>query len=173
MKFLTKTSVPGFEIHAAEAGDESIILEFIRALAEYEKLADEVVANSKDLHKYLFSENKVAEVLIGVYKKEAVGFAIFFQNFSTFLAKPGIYLEDLFILEEFRGKGLGKSLLTYLAKLTVERGCGRLEWAVLDWNEPSIKFYESLGAQTLKEWMINRVSGEGLIKMAGEFEGKE
>jgi GNAT superfamily N-acetyltransferase len=125
-----------------------------------------VVATEADLEHYLFGKERVAEVILGFEGEIPVGFALFFHNFSTFLGKPGIYLEDLFILEEYRGKGYGKSLLTYLAKLAVERNCGRLEWAVLDWNEPSIEFYKSLGASLLDEWIVNRVSGEKLHKLA-------
>ena len=170
MKFLSHTNIREFTIFSAEQGDEKLILEFITALEIYEKLEDEVIATTDDLNKYLFSESKVAEVIIGVYKGEAVGFALYFHNFSTFLGKPGIYLEDLFVYEKYRGKGFGKSLLTYLAKICTDRNCGRLEWAVLDWNEPSIKFYESLGAKIMKEWLINRVTGDSLEEMSKMFE---
>jgi len=155
-----------FTLRAAGKADVHLILEFIKELAEYERLAHEVVATEADLEHYLFGKDKVAEVILGFEGVIPVGFALFFHNFSTFLGKPGIYLEDLFILEEYRGKGYGKSLLTYLAKLAVERNCGRLEWAVLDWNEPSIEFYKSLGASLLDEWIVNRVSGEKLHKLA-------
>jgi GNAT superfamily N-acetyltransferase len=155
-----------FTIRVAESADIPLILEFIRKLAEYERLSHEVVAKEADLELYLFGKNKVAEVILAYEGEIPVGFALFFQNFSTFLGKPGIYLEDLFVLEEYRGKGYGKSLLTYLAKLAVERKCGRLEWAVLDWNEPSIEFYKSLGASLLDEWIVNRVTGEKLLKLA-------
>jgi len=169
MKLISKTSIAYFEIHSAEPGDEKLILEFINHLAEYEKLSHEVIATPEDLRKHLFGDQVVAEVIFGVYKGEVVGFALFFHNFSTFLGKPGIYLEDLFVLEQYRGKGFGKSLLTYLAKLAVERNCGRLEWSVLDWNEPAIKFYKSLGASIMEEWLINRVTGVKLEGMAGMF----
>lgn len=155
-----------FTIRVAESADVPLILEFIRKLADYERLSHEVVASEADLELYLFGKNKVAEVILAYEGEIPVGFALFFQNFSTFLGKPGIYLEDLFVLEEYRGKGYGKSLLTYLAKLAVERKCGRLEWAVLDWNEPSIEFYKSLGASLLDEWIVNRVTGEKLHKLA-------
>ena len=158
--------IDDFEILPASKKDIPLILDFIKALAKYEKLLHEVVTTEKDLEKYLFSEEKVAEVVIGYYKTEAVGFALYFHNFSTFVGKPGIYLEDLYVHEKFRGKGFGKKLLTYLAKLAVKRNCGRLEWAVLDWNEPSINFYKSLGANIMKEWLINRVAGEELDKLA-------
>lgn len=170
MKFLSKTSIPNFEIYKAEYGDEKTILSFINSLAKYEKLSHEVVATEEDLKEHLFGSNKVAEVILGKSEDTVVGFALFFHNFSTFLGKPGIYLEDLFVLEEQRGKGFGKSILTYLAKLAVERNCGRLEWSVLDWNEPAIDFYKSLGAKTMDGWLINRVSGESLEGMAEKFE---
>jgi len=156
-----------FGIRNADKADVPLIFGFIRKLADYERLSDEVVATEKDLEKYLFGPEKVAEVILGFEGEVAVGFALFFPNFSTFLGKPGIYLEDLFVLEDYRGKGYGKSLLTFLARLAVKRGCGRLEWAVLDWNEPSIEFYKSLGAVLLNEWIVNRVTGEKLVKLAG------
>lgn len=155
-----------FSIRVAEKNDVPLILEFIRKLADYERLSHEVVATEQDLERYLFGRDRVAEVILGFEGEVPVGFALFFPNFSTFLGKPGIYLEDLFVLEEHRGKGYGKSLLTYLARLAVERNCGRLEWAVLDWNEPSIEFYKSLGASLLNEWIVNRVTGESLAKLA-------
>jgi len=155
-----------FNLRVAEQADIPLILEFIRKLADYERLSHEVVATEADLELYLFGKDRVAEVILAFEGEIAVGFALFFHNFSTFLGKPGIYLEDLFVLEEYRGKGYGKKLLTYLAKLAVERKCGRLEWAVLDWNEPSIEFYKSLGASLLDEWIVNRVTGEKLHKLA-------
>lgn len=160
------TNIDPFTLRIAEEKDVSLILDFIRRLAEYERLSHEVVATEEDLKLYLFGQEKVAEVILGYEGKIAVGFALFFHNFSTFLGKSGIYLEDLFVLEEHRGKGYGKTLLTYLAKLATERDCGRLEWAVLDWNEPSIEFYKSLGARILDEWIVNRVTGESLAKLA-------
>ena len=163
------TRIDGFEIRKAGRGDVSLILDFIRKLAEYEKLMHEVVATEEQLEKYLFGEEKVAEVVIGTYLGDPVGFALYFYNFSTFLAKPGIYLEDLFVLEAHRGKGFGKLLLAYLAKLAVEKGCGRLEWAVLDWNEPSIRFYKSLGAKLMDEWIVNRITGRELEELANQY----
>lgn len=163
------TRIDQFTLRIAEEKDVSLILDFIRKLAAYEKLSHEVVATEEDLKRYLFGKEKVAEVVLGYEGKVAVGFALFFHNFSTFLGKPGIYLEDLYVLEEHRGKGYGKIILTYLAKLARERECGRLEWAVLDWNEPSIEFYKSLGATLLNEWIINRVSGESLVKLAEKY----
>ena len=165
----TPEKTEGFLIRQAERPDIPLIYDFIYRLAEYEKLTHEMVATQEDLEKYLFGEEKVAEVVIAYEDSAPVGFALFFHNFSTFLAKPGIYLEDLFVLEEYRGKGYGKRLLVYLAKLAVERDCGRLEWAVLDWNEPSIKFYKSLGAIMLNEWIVNRVTGNELKELAGMF----
>ena len=120
-----------------------------------------------DLDTYLFGEKKLAEVLIGYFNNQPVGFALFFRNFSTFLGKPGIYLEDIFIREKFRGRGFGKALLIELSKIAVERDYGRLEWAVLDWNKSAINFYESLGANIMKEWLICRVTGNALNKLAG------
>ena len=160
------TSNTGFTIRKAKEEDVPVILIFIKALAEYEKLSHEVVATEMDLRRHLFGENRVAEVLIGYEDSLPVGFALFFHNFSTFLGKPGIYLEDLFVLEEHRGKGYGTRLLASLAVLALERDCGRLEWAVLDWNEPSIEFYKSLGARIMDEWIVNRMNGEPLLKLA-------
>lgn len=164
-----KTNIEGFLIRKAEKEDVSIVLDFIKKLAEYEKLSHEVVATEKNLDKYLFGKEKVAEVVIGYYQEKPVAFALYIYNFSTFLARPGIYLEDLFVLEEYRGKGFGKVLLTYLAKIATEKNCGRLEWAVLDWNEPSIEFYKSLGARFMNEWIINRMTGEALVGLAAQF----
>lgn len=158
-----------FKIRSAELEDVPVILDFIKGLAEYEKLEHEVVATEAELERYLFGEERVAEVLLGYEGDVPVGFALFFHNFSTFLGKPGIYLEDLFVLEEYRGKSYGKKLLSKLAALALERNCGRLEWAVLDWNEPSIEFYKSLGAKTMDEWLINRLSGKDLANLAAEF----
>ena len=160
------TSNTEFTIRKAKEEDVPVILRFIIALAEFEKLSHEVVATEEDLSRHLFGENRVAEVLIGYEGRLPVGFALFFHNFSTFLGKPGIYLEDLFVLEEHRGKGYGTRLLASLAALALERDCGRLEWAVLDWNEPSIEFYKSLGARMMDEWIVNRISDEPLLKLA-------
>ncbi|MFH0756161.1 MAG: GNAT family N-acetyltransferase [Bacteroidota bacterium] len=164
-----KAKIEGFQIRKAERSDVPLVLDFIRKLAGYEHLSHEVVATEAQLERYLFGEEKVAEVIIGSYRDVPVGFALYFFNFSTFLAKPGIYLEDLFVLEEYRGKGFGKTLLAYLAQLALKMNCGRLEWAVLDWNEPSISFYKSLGARQMEEWIINRMTGEALEKLADRF----
>ncbi len=163
------TKIDDFFIRKAEKADVSLVLDFIKKLAAFERLSHEVVATEEQLAKYLFGEEQVAEVVFGYYRDVPVGFALYFYNFSTFLAKPGIYLEDLYVLEEQRGMGFGKALLTYLARLAVEKDCGRLEWAVLDWNEPSIEFYKSLGANVMDEWLVNRLTGEGLIKLSEQF----
>ena len=141
------------------------ILEFIRALAAYEKMSDEVVATEELLREWIF-EKKKAEVLFACEDGKEVGFALFFHNFSTFLGRVGIYLEDLFVLPEYRGKGYGTGLLKKLAQIAVERGCGRLEWWCLDWNQPSIDLYRSLGAELMDEWTTYRLTGETLEKMA-------
>ena len=157
-----------FEIKLATAADTPVILSFIKKLAVYEKLAHEVTATEDTLRETLFGERRYAEVIIGYHGSEPVGFALFFHNYSTFLGKPGIYLEDLFVDERYRGKGFGKALLIYLAKLAKQRNCGRLEWSVLDWNEPSIKFYKSLGARSMDEWNVFRLTGETLDRLANE-----
>ena len=159
------TSIDGFKIRFAEEKDVSLILSFIKGLAEYEKLSNEVVATENILRESLFKE-KAAEVIIGEYNGEPVGFALFFHNFSTFLGRPGLYLEDLFIIPEMRGKGFGKTMLSFLAKIAVDRNCGRFEWWCLDWNEPSIKFYKSIGAVLMEGWTTFRVTGKELIDLA-------
>ncbi|MDF1575898.1 MAG: GNAT family N-acetyltransferase [Bacteroidales bacterium] len=158
-----------FIIREAQKEDVPLILDFIKKLAEYERLSHEVVATEADLEKYLFGDERVAEVVIGYEGELPVGFALFFHNFSTFLGKPGIYLEDLFVLESHRGKGYGKLLLASLAARALERDCGRLEWAVLDWNTPSIEFYKSLGARMMDEWIVNRMTGDSLVKLASKY----
>jgi GNAT superfamily N-acetyltransferase len=156
-----------FQIRSANETDVKLILQFIKGLGEYEKLSHEVIATEEKLYKTLFQQ-KMAEVIIGEYKGEPVGFALFFHNYSTFLGQAGIYLEDLYINPEMRGKGLGKSMLKYLATLAVERDCGRLEWACLDWNEPSICFYKGLGAEALNDWTVYRLKGKTLRDMAAD-----
>jgi GNAT superfamily N-acetyltransferase len=153
-------------IRTATAADVPQILDFIRALAEYEKLAHRVVATEELLHGTLFGSKRYAEVLLAEDDGKAVGFVLFFHNYSTFLARPGIYLEDLFVIPEARGHGHGKALLARLAQLAIERDCGRVEWAVLDWNAPSIAFYESLGAQMLTDWKIFRLTGSALENLS-------
>lgn len=152
-------------IRFATEKDVGLILGFIKGLAEYEKMENEVTATPELLKEWIF-EKKKAEVIFALDNGKEVGFALFFHNFSTFLGKSGIYLEDLFVLPEHRGKGHGKALLKELAKITVERGCGRLEWCCLDWNKPSIDFYLSLGAKPMDDWTIYRMTGETLIKFA-------
>ena len=152
-------------IRPAEEKDCGIILDFIRGLAEYERMSDQVVATEELLREWIF-EKKKAEVLIACEGEKPVGFALFFHNFSTFLGRAGIYLEDLFVFPEYRGRGYGRALLKRLAQITVERGCGRLEWACLDWNKPSIDFYLSLGAVAMEEWTVYRLTGDTLNAMA-------
>ena len=152
-------------IRPAEEKDCGIILEFIRGLAEYERMSDQVVATEELLREWIF-EKKKAEVLIACEGEKPVGFALFFHNFATFLGRAGIYLEDLFVFPEYRGRGYGRALLKRLAQITVERGCGRLEWACLDWNKPSIDFYLSLGAVPMEEWTVYRLTGDTLNAMA-------
>ena len=149
----------------AEREDTGLILQFIRALAEYEHMTEDVVATEELLEEWLFEKEK-AEVIFAVAGEKEVGFALFFHNFSTFLGRAGVYLEDLFVFEEFRGEGYGKALLEELARITVERGCGRLEWCCLDWNQPSIDFYRSMDAEAMDEWTTYRLTGDRLLKMA-------
>lgn len=146
--------------------DTALILEFIHALADYEKMSDQVIADEKLLREWIFEKQK-AEVLFAVEDGVEVGFALFFHNFSTFLGRAGIYLEDLFVKPEYRGRGHGKALIKELARIAVERGCGRLEWCCLDWNKPSIDFYISLGAEPMEEWTTYRLSGDRLKTVAG------
>lgn len=153
-------------IRAATAADVPQILRFIEALADYEKLSHEVQATEEKLNATLFGAKPAAEVLIAEWQGKPAGFALFFHNYSTFLAKPGIYLEDLFVYPEFRGKGIGKALLIELARRCVENGFGRLEWSVLDWNTLAIDFYRSLGAKLMDEWTVNRVTGDALLALA-------
>lgn len=152
------------DIRFAAEDDCATILHFIKELASYENMLDEVVATEELLREWLF-EKKKAEVLIASVDGKDIGFALFFHNFSTFLGRSGIYLEDLFVMPEYRGCGYGKSLLQKLAKITLERGCGRLEWCCLDWNQPSIDFYKSLGAVPMEDWTIYRVTGDTLKEL--------
>src|SRR5262249_37998601 len=158
-------------IREATEADVPLILQFIRDLAEYERLADRVVANEEKLRRTLFGSPRFAEVLIAEENGAPAGFALFFHNYSTFLAQPGIYLEDLFVRQEMRGRGIGKALLARLARIARDRGCGRVEWAVLDWNEPSIGFYRSIGAMSLDDWLIMRLTGEALTALADDSIG--
>jgi GNAT superfamily N-acetyltransferase len=162
------SAIPNFKIVPAREADVPIILRFIRELAEYEKLLDVVIATEDSLRRTLFGERPFAEVLLGYYDDQPVAFALFFHNYSTFLSKPGIYLEDLYVKPEMRGKGFGKALLKHLAKIATQRGCGRFEWSVLDWNAPSIAFYKALGAVPMDEWTVFRVTGAALDALAAE-----
>jgi len=158
--------MPRIEIRAAKPDDVPLIFALIGELAEYEKLSHEVVATEQQIRTALFGARAVAEVVIASLDGAPVGFALFFPNYSTFLGRPGLYLEDLFVRPEARGFGAGRELLEYLARLAVERGWGRLEWRVLDWNEPSIAFYRKLGAEPLEDWTVFRVTGDALKKLA-------
>lgn len=149
----------------AQRSDAPLILQFIRELADYEKMSDEVVADEETLEEWMFDKGK-AEVLFAVVDGKEVGYALFFHNFSTFLGRAGIYLEDLFVKPEHRGKGYGKALLKQLASIAVERKCGRLEWSCLDWNQPSIDFYRSLGAEPMSDWTVYRMTGDTLNNLA-------
>jgi GNAT superfamily N-acetyltransferase len=158
--------MPGFEVRDGIEGDVPLILTLIRELAEYERLSHEVSATEELLRESLFGERPVAEVVIGEADGRPAAFALFFHSFSTFLGKPGIYLEDLYVRPEFRGRGFGKIMLARLARLAKARGCGRLEWWVLDWNEPAIRFYKGLRAEAMEDWTVYRVSGEALDDLA-------
>jgi GNAT superfamily N-acetyltransferase len=164
------TKNPDINLRVANESDVALILNFIKALAEYEKLSHEVTATDELLKQKLFGEKQVAEVILAFYKNEPAGFALFFHNFSTFIGKPGIFLEDLFVKPEYRSKGIGKILLSYLGVLAVERDCGRIEWAVLDWNDPAIKFYKKLGAKPMDEWTVFRVTGETIHDLANQLD---
>ena len=155
-----------FEIRPAHVEDVPIILELIRDLATYERAPDEVTATEEQLVDVLFGERPTAEVLLAFEGQSPVGFAVYFYNFSTWLGRPGLYLEDLFINPEKRGKGYGRALLVELAKIARDRECGRLEWAVLDWNEPAIKFYRTLGAKPMHEWTVFRLTRDGIARLA-------
>lgn len=153
---IPEVTIDDFHIRCATPADVGLILTFIKELAEYEQMLDDVVATEELLTEFIFRQKK-AEVILGEYKNEPVCFALYFHNFSTFLGRPGIYLEDLFVKPEMRGKGFGKALLSYLSKLAIKRGCGRIEWSCLDWNEPSIQFYKQLGAKPMDEWTVYRL----------------
>lgn len=157
------------EIRKASKEDVPLILKMIKDLAEYEKLLHEVTATQEILMETLFGDTPRAEVVLGYFNEKPVAFALYFYNFSTFLGKPGIYLEDLYVVPSARGKGFGKNMLAYLAKLAVAKDCGRLEWWVLDWNKSAIGFYESIGAKAMDEWTVYRVSGGELRKLSDEY----
>lgn len=164
------TLASGARLRFANAADVPAILGFIRELADYEQLRHEVTASEATLSATLFGDPRYAEVILAEVDNQPVGMALFFHNYSTFLAQPGIHLEDLYVQPEHRGSGLGKALITRLAQLAVERHCGRLEWQVLDWNEPARRFYRSLGAKPLDGWLTKRVTGDTLEQMAAQFE---
>jgi GNAT superfamily N-acetyltransferase len=156
------------EIKFASINDVPLILHFIKELAQYEKLLDQVVATEENLRDSLFGNKKYAEVILAHVDNIPAGFALFFHNFSTFLGKPGIYLEDLYVVPDMRGKGVAKKILSFLAKLAIDRDCGRLEWSVLDWNKPAIDFYKNIGATPMDEWTVQRVTGQALIDLANK-----
>ena len=158
--------MPELEIRAAAEDDVPLILSLIKELAGYERLSHEVVATEETLRASLFGERQVAETLLAHLGDDPAGFALFFYNFSTFLYRPGIYLEDLYVRPEYRGAGVGRALLVHLAGLARDRDCGRLEWSVLDWNEPAIGFYESIGASPVSGWTVYRVTGRALEELA-------
>lgn len=160
-----KMNSANFNLRLATIDDTELVLDFIKELAEYEHMSDQVVATPELLKDTIFVQKK-AEVIIAEYNDKPVGFALFFHNYSTFLGRPGIYLEDLYVKEEMRGKGFGTRILSYLAELATERDCGRLEWACLNWNEPSIQFYKQMGAVPMNEWTVYRLQGEALHNMA-------
>lgn len=154
------------EVRAARPDDVPLLLELINQLAEYERMADEVVATEARLRETLFGERPAAEAAIASLDDRPVGFALWFYNYSTFLGRPGLYLEDLFVKPEHRGRGVGKALLAHLARVAVAKGCGRMEWSVLDWNEPAIRFYRSLGAKAMDEWTVYRLTGDAIRRLA-------
>ncbi|HXV79153.1 MAG TPA: GNAT family N-acetyltransferase [Candidatus Binatia bacterium] len=162
------TDSSGFHIRPATASDVSVILGFIKKLARYERLSAEVVATEELLRETLFDGRQTAEVAIGYLDRQPVGFVLFFHNYSTFLGKPGLYIEDLFVDEDYRRHGYGRALLLYVARLAKKRNCGRLEWSVLDWNQPAINFYQKLGALPMTEWTVFRVSGQRLDELASD-----
>ncbi len=162
------TAPPEFTIRAATENDVATILGLIKELAEYEHLSHEVEATEVDIHQSLFGDHPVAEALIGEQDGVAVSFALFFYNFSTFLGKPGIYLEDLYVKPQYRSNGFGRRMLAHIARLAKERNCGRFEWSVLDWNEPAIRAYDSLKARPMKEWILYRLTGDALDQLAQE-----
>ena len=157
---------PPFSIRPATADDVKTIHAFITALAEYENLTQEVTASVDDLRRELFGSTPRGEVLLACEDEVPIGFALFFHNFSTFLGRPGLYVEDVFVLPEYRGRGYGRALMIQLAKVAHQRGCGRFEWTVLDWNQPAIDFYRTLGAESKQEWVIQRISGPALAELA-------
>lgn len=162
------TDTPGFQIKSAAESDVPVILSFIKKLARYERLSHEVAATEDLLRGTLFGEQRTAEVAIGYFETKPVGFVLFFHNYSTFLGKPGLYIEDLFVDEDCRRRGYGRALLLHVARLAKERDCGRLEWAVLDWNQPAIDFYTKVGALPMSEWTVFRITGKSLDELAAQ-----
>lgn len=158
----------GLRIRQAEPADVPILLDLIRGLAEYERLLEQLSATEDGLRSHLFGERPAAEAVLAEEGAAAVGFALYFQNFSTFLGRPGLYLEDLFVRPEYRGRGYGKALMVFVARLAHARGCGRLEWSVLDWNTPAQDFYRTLGARPLDDWIGQRMTGEAIARLAAE-----
>jgi len=163
---VSATGTPEFQIKSAAESDIPVILSFIKKLARYERLSHEVVATEELLRETLFGSRPTAEVAIGYLESTPVGFVLFFNNYSTFLGKPGLYIEDLFVDENYRRRGCGRALLLHVARLAKERDCGRLEWAVLDWNQPAIDFYKKLGAVPMSEWTVFRITGKRLDELA-------
>jgi GNAT superfamily N-acetyltransferase len=162
------TDTRGFQIKSATESDVSVILSFVKKLARYEQLLHEVVATEDLLRETLFGKRRTTEVAIGYLETKPVGFVLFFHNYSTFLGKPGLYIEDLFVDEDYRRRGYGRALLLHVARLAKQRDCGRLEWSVLDWNQPAIDFYKKLGALPMNEWTVFRVAGKSLDELAAE-----
>lgn len=169
MNTTISTQIKGFQLKFAEKSDIPAIYSFIKGMAVYEKLDHEFAATEELLEEHLFGKDRAAEVILGFFNNTPVSMALFFKNFSTFLAKPGLYLEDLFVTEDMRGRGFGKIMLSYLADLTVERNYGRLEWSVLDWNTPAVEFYQSIGAVPMKGWTLQRLTGEALFNLSENF----
>jgi GNAT superfamily N-acetyltransferase len=161
---------PALSIRPVRAEEVDLVMQFIRELAEYERLTHEVTARTEDIRAALFGPRPYAEAVFGCLDGEPRGFALYFHNFSTFLGKPGLYLEDLYVTPAARGRGLGTRMLAWLARLALERDCGRFEWAVLDWNEPALKVYRGLGARAAQDWILHRVTGEALAQLAAKAE---
>ena len=157
-----------FLIRPASESDVGTIFSLIKELADYERLAHQVVATREDIRKSLFGERPFAEALIGEYEKTPISFALFFYNFSTFIGKPGIYLEDLYVKPEYRSKGFGRKMLAHIARLAIKRNCGRFEWSVLDWNRPAIRTYDKLNAKPMQDWILYRLTGKALAELAAE-----
>ncbi|MHB8128142.1 MAG: GNAT family N-acetyltransferase [Mobilitalea sp.] len=166
---ILNTNTNDFNLRFATQEDTALILDFIKELAAYENMSDDVVATEELLYETLFVQKK-AEVIIGDYQQQPVAFALFFHNYSTFLGRPGIYLEDLYVKQEMRGKGFGTRILSFLAKIATERNCGRLEWACLNWNKPSIKFYKQMGGVPMEQWTVYRLQDDALSKMSDKFD---